>query len=353
MTSFVITAPDGKRYKVSGSGTKEEALAEFQKQWKPQDAAPSAKDQEQTALKDKLYPPGSWGRTFSDLTDVSMDTVTRGFGSKLFGDQARVEQARENLPASAELAADIPSTIVSMPYRGAGAVTGALEGVANAYGHQKNWVPGMSDLGDMATQGAEGGVLGWLGGRLGNMVGKKLAQREAKAAQPYKTDAEFLAANKRAQEEVSDTASKLDYGKRAERLNAARAAQGGSKDAFATMMAGMDMPAGEKAIVDKLTKPSMLRTAASAVDEFAPKKFSLPALAAETIAFGGVPWMTLKGLAAKKGLNMAANATDKVGRVDDLAAMIRDPSGRGLALDPAISARWRDAFAKAGVGLGR
>lgn len=349
MTSFVITAPDGKRYKVSGSGTKEEALAEFQKQWKPSDTAPS--------------PPGGktpegevgWLTPIDDTMRIAADTMSRGYLDKLLGPEAQAHtlRSRERTSDWVETPTDIASAVVSMPYRGAGAVTGALEGVANAYGHQKDWVPGMSDVGDMALQGAEGGVLGWLGGKAGGVIGKKLAEREAKAAQPYKTDAEFLAANKRAQEEVSDTATKLDYGKRAERLNAARAAQGGSKDAFATMMAGMDVPAGEKAIVDKITKPGVLRTASNAVDELAPKKLSLPALAAEAIAFGGVPWMTLKGLAAKKGLNMAANATDKVGRVDDLAAMIRDPSGRGLTLDPEISARWRDAFAKAGVGLGR
>lgn len=37
MATYQITAPDGNKYNVSGDGTQEEALAEFQKTWKPAD----------------------------------------------------------------------------------------------------------------------------------------------------------------------------------------------------------------------------------------------------------------------------------------------------------------------------
>jgi hypothetical protein len=49
MPSYLITAPDGKKYKVTGNGTKEDALAHFQAQYaSQQQPAPQPKQPDVT-----------------------------------------------------------------------------------------------------------------------------------------------------------------------------------------------------------------------------------------------------------------------------------------------------------------
>ena len=77
MPTYEITAPDGKRYEVSGDGTAEEALAHFQSQYKPRD--PSEYDHTSKAWQDKYGPTSTMGGAQKGLA---------GFG-KAFVDLAR------------------------------------------------------------------------------------------------------------------------------------------------------------------------------------------------------------------------------------------------------------------------
>src|SRR5262245_17380062 len=74
-------------------------------------------------LREQAY-EGSILQPFVDATNLSMDAVTRGFGSKLFGDQDEVARSRERLPAAVTVPVDIASYAASAPYH----VTSALAG---------------------------------------------------------------------------------------------------------------------------------------------------------------------------------------------------------------------------------
>jgi hypothetical protein len=126
--------------------------------------------------KTELFPPGPL-RTFDDLTAASMDAVTRGFGTKLFGGEAQ-DRAQDQIDrqGAAAIPAQVAGTVVASPYRvggmGVGALAGGLEGALSAYGHQKDWVPGWNEALDIGKGAVAGSGLGAAGAKLGEWAGK-------------------------------------------------------------------------------------------------------------------------------------------------------------------------------------
>ena len=117
-------------------------------------------------------------RGYADKMSDLNATVPRGQGNELTGggNAEKTAAARERMPDYLEFPSDVIAAIGSAPYqvgsRLFGAVSGGLEGMADAYGHQKNWVPSAEDTKDIITQGAIGTGAGAAGSELGRWGGK-------------------------------------------------------------------------------------------------------------------------------------------------------------------------------------
>jgi hypothetical protein len=110
---------------------------------------------------------GGMVQTADDYIRVIADSATRGFLDKALGgdEQAKTRMARQRIGWGGSTAADIGGYLMTSPYKvassGVGALIGGAEGLASAYGHQKNWVPtSLSDFGNLATGTAVGAATG-------------------------------------------------------------------------------------------------------------------------------------------------------------------------------------------------
>ena len=135
MPSYVITSPEGKKFKVSGEGTKEDALAHFQSTYKPQtEQQKPEQGTGRTALEQGLQ-----GATFG-FADELTDRLGAGIASLATGEKygdllkeargmskERMAQQMEQNPATS-IASNIGGALLT---GGAGATTKAGTAAAN------------------------------------------------------------------------------------------------------------------------------------------------------------------------------------------------------------------------------
>jgi hypothetical protein len=259
------------------------------------------------------------------------------------------------MPDWVELPTDVGAAVYGSPYRiagaGMGAVAGGLEGMASAYGHQKGWVP---DVGNMLWEGGKGAVLGAGGAKLGQKIGDWWGGRQAAKELPYKTDADVEAAANKSFKEDPTSPQTLDLYDRTARLEAARAAQGEGRGAFAKLQPGNEAEAVAQAAI---AKGKSLTTRAGELASMAGKTFSGPGMVAEMMIPPHIPWKTLAGMAVATAANKAGKSqwATRVpeAAAEHLATIIRDPKGVGAVADPATVAAARSLFAKTMIGASR
>lgn len=305
-----------------------------------------------------------------DLMRTGADTATRGYLDKLQGPeaQAKTAAARERMPDWVEVPTDIATAVETSPYKiagmGTGALFGGLEGAASAYGHQKDWVPDLQGAEDILKSAGLGVVAGAGGAKLGEKIGDWWSGRQAAKAQPYKTNAELEAAAARSTDPTLQA--------RVDRIADVQAAQGSTRDEFANMMAGMQgaTPAESAKVADIAGNKGFLEKAGTNPVTKAASFFGRG-------SGGGraVDWLASIGTDAAlhslipipgvvTGTRLAATGLHALGsgdwakrvpqsQLNELEAIIRDPSGRGISADPATVAKWRDAFSKMTAGYGR
>jgi hypothetical protein len=237
---------------------------------------------------------GKPARFMSDLTNVGMDAMTRGMASKIQGEQAQADTraSRERLSGAVELPADIAGAVMGAPYKiggmVGGGVAGGLEGVASAYGHQPNWIPGRDDLMNMGYEGVKGAALGSGMAKIGQKLGEWWSGKGAKATAKYPTDKDLAeAATKSAFEDVASAKSQ-DLLARTQRLDAARKAQGEGQGAFEKLQpANPAEAAAIKKIAERGTGfGSKVQDAASATTRWTGKKLT------EGMGAGGLNFAT-------------------------------------------------------------
>jgi hypothetical protein len=209
MATYLITAPDGRKYRVSGEGSKEEALAHFQSRFNAQPAFD--RDAFMASEREKYSPTGSntenflagTGKAFSDLGLGARQFSTElgnavGLGRIMpgsFGDQEVMRQQQEaaerqqrdqalmdtgagmagNLTGNLAAAAPtmmIPgaNTVAGSSLAGAG--MGMLQPAASAEQRAMN-----TGLG-----AGLGAVTQWGGGKVADWAGDALTSRASKAA---------------------------------------------------------------------------------------------------------------------------------------------------------------------------
>lgn len=285
----------------------------------PQEQAPAAPEGEV-----------GWLTPVDDSMRVAADSISRGYLDKLSGEEAQQHTARsrERLPGWVETPIDIAAAVASSPYRigsaGAGALAGAAEGAASAYGHQEGWVPGW----DVLKGAAVGAATGGLGAKAGEWLGGGKAIRDAEAVAPPPNATQ--AAN----------------------VDRIVAAKGSTREEFGKLMADLEnAPPEVQAKVAEIVGGKSLTSRAG---EMIPK----------TLTEGGIERTMLAALTLgpkAAAVRVGAQGLKKAGEsdwankvparsLDDLAAM----AAKGeLEIDPATIDRWRDAFAKAGIGYGR
>lgn len=214
MADYIITAPDGRKFKISGNGTKEEALAHFQSQYQPQpDPGPNVTQADLMGQGAKTkartdYEALPWyGKPLVAANDLfSLFASNASFGladkaaaaarSAMLGtnyadERAKIDQSLQDARDRAGGAGTVAEIggMVATPVKAAGAgltatrlpkmggllglgVDSAAMGAADAYGHDQN-----------VGQGAlAGGLLGLAGGALVKGASKVISPLLADAA---------------------------------------------------------------------------------------------------------------------------------------------------------------------------
>lgn len=302
------------------------------------------------------------GQTLDDSMRLIVDTASRGYVDKWMGpeEQAKTEAARQR-QGWGGTAVDVASAVASSPYKvgsaAAGAGYGALEGAASSYAHSDSWVPDPLQIGKDALIG---GATGGFGAKVGEWFGGRQANKAADAAQPYKSDAALDDAVSASA--LDDELNRLDISPRTEDLasraaaiEAARAAQGGGRGAFARMAAGMDDPAMAYKAADIAGGPRSVTAAVGGAADRLGKNATLPVLLADAVASGGIPYRALAGMGARKLLSQAGQsnwATRVPGReIEDFASIARNVNG--IEPDQLLIDSWRDRASKVFSGYGR
>lgn len=219
MASYIITGPDGKKYKVTGEGSKEDALAHIQQQQGGSGQTPQregllykipvvgraiqtaeeavepyiGRPPDQQALNDfGRVGLDSYSFGLKDLAENSRAKTAAGFGIPEAGpdpDQQKLtREARERLGPVGAFGADVVGGIVSpgMPLKVMNATTragriglNALEGgagnVANEWTHGERdpWALAKAGAVGSGASGAFSAVGDWIGGLRANRAGRK------------------------------------------------------------------------------------------------------------------------------------------------------------------------------------
>jgi hypothetical protein len=343
-----------------GAFTKQELIAASRKAEAEGDSARAKRLAEMSmqadSPTDKLRDPNTvMGRVFQaidDPTAVAMDAFTRGFGHT---EQAAtdVRAARERLPAAEELPADIAGGVMGSPYRvagaGWGAVAGGAEGIANAYGHESNWVPSRDDLAHMAVEGGKGAVLGTIGAKAGEKIGNWWAGKKAPAPE-FPTDADLETGAYNAIGTNDPRANEL--ADRTQRLDAARKAQAtGDPEAYKTLTPANPLEASTLAAVQRGASriPDYLKTGGRVLSGRGGSAMTaIPAniLNAKTGGFTGGAGLTAE--AVGNFFSKPPSVNPKL--AEAYATAIRNG---GDLKDPKLIEMARTLLSQAGVGAGK
>jgi hypothetical protein len=209
MATYLITAPDGRKYRVTGEGTKEEALAHFQSRFNAQPAFD--RDAFMASEREKYSPTGTGtenflagaGKAFSDLGFSARQFSTElgnavGLGRIMpgsFGDQEVMRQQQE---AAERQRRDQPLMDTTAGF--AGNITGNIAAAAPTM-----MIPGANTVAGASLTGAGMGMLQpaasseervmntglgaglgavgqWGGGKIADWAGDALTSRAANAA---------------------------------------------------------------------------------------------------------------------------------------------------------------------------
>lgn len=228
MPTYEITAPDGNKFRVSGEGTQEEALAHFQQQYQPQNVGPPvpmsvsnpAEYDASSPQYQAKYGPTAGSSTLDNLragAGKAFVDLGRGAG-QMVGLESRqdVAQSRaQDAPLMATTAGkvgnvvgNVAATVPAMAIPGANTVAGA-----GLLGAGFGFMQPSTSTGETLINtglGAGAGALGqWGGNKVASAVGSKLAGREAAAAQEASLNSErdaVLAASQKAGYKVPPTA---------------------------------------------------------------------------------------------------------------------------------------------------
>jgi hypothetical protein len=183
---------------VATLGEIEDAIRVADKAGRKSDVVALAKERERLLAEQPTSTIGKGFQTVDDLFRISADTMTRGGLDKVLdttpfygSEQEKTRASRERVSDWVEAPLDVASAVIASPYRIgstlAGAGFGGLEGAVSTYMHQPNWVPSLSEAGDIATGAGTGALAGAGGAKLGEWGGKaysKLAGRDVPNTAP-------------------------------------------------------------------------------------------------------------------------------------------------------------------------
>lgn len=203
MPTYEITAPDGKRFRVSGDGTADEALAHFQQQYTPQSfsgqpvplqVSNPAEYAPQSPQFQAKYGPTAGASTLDNLragAGKAFVDLGRGTGQML-GLESRqdVAQSRaQDAPLMAttagkvgNVAGNVAATLPALAIPGANTVAGA--GLVGAgLGFLQPSTSTKETLTNTGLGAAAGAAGQYVGNKVASAVGNKLASRSAAAAE--------------------------------------------------------------------------------------------------------------------------------------------------------------------------
>jgi hypothetical protein len=198
MPTYEITAPNGKRYQITGEGSQEEALAHFQKRYEST-FDPSEVDPISPEFKDKYGPtaPRSTGLLTSaaEYRDIlagagkAFVDLGRGAGQLLgLVSNEDVQASRERdapLMETGEgrvgnIVGGIAATAPALAIPGANTVAGAAA-IGGAYGALQPSTSTKERLTNTAVGGIVGGGTQYVGQKIASFLGTKIANKAAKA----------------------------------------------------------------------------------------------------------------------------------------------------------------------------
>jgi hypothetical protein len=328
---------------------------------------------------------GGMVQTADDYIRVIADSATRGFLDKALGgdEQAKTRMARQRIGWGAT-AGDVAGYLMTSPYKvlssGAGALIGGAEGLASAYGHQKNWVPtSLSDFGNLAAGTAigagTGAVAPWL---VNTALGKEARAtasdltkenfpvNEAEHAKQIADNAASIKAIKdsgRAPGGVTDTLGP-ELAAKSANLDAINQAAAGAnpRDALAKAVQGMPnaSPEAQRIAQGIADKPnSLLQTAGNlgskigyggrGATENVGTTLGLEALLPHIgIPYGAVTGARTTGHILDKVAQMNAKLNPQ--EIEQLKLAILNPEGKVVAPDYSSLANQRDMLAKISIG---
>lgn len=315
-----------------------------------------------------LMDPGKALQAADDMARIGADTATFGFADPLIGnltgndERAKTNEARERA-GWAGTALDVATAAATAPAMASKFVGNGI-GRLLGYGAEGAGQAALSAVGHGERNPAEiikdalmGGGLGAAGSAIGGKVGSWLSRRKAKADQLYKSadDVEGAAWT------ASDPAAAQDLAARGKRARAVEDATAkAKKDAGILRNRGGNLeeptqkrfgeidtsgyPAEEASRVKQIAEGTMKRNLAAMAGGLSPARGGAQLLG--HIMTGGAFTPLAAAAEAAQGVGRRATARE----IEELGALVRDPSGKGLKTDPETVRKIRDLFARTMVG---
>ena len=190
MAVYQVTAPNGKKYRIKGEGTAEEALAHFQQRYQST-VDPAEVDPSSSEFQAKYGPTAGMGagERFLAGAGKAFTDIGRGAG-QLMGltSTEDVQASRERdvplMQSKAALAGNITGGIAAaapaMLIPGAGTVAGAAA-IGGAYGALQPTTLTKERLANVGIGAATGGAAQAIGNKVSGYVGQRIANRVARA----------------------------------------------------------------------------------------------------------------------------------------------------------------------------
>jgi hypothetical protein len=188
MPTYRITAPDGRKFRITGEGSEQEALAQFQAQYYSKGEAglklrePGEYDTESREYREKYGPVSASSGLDNFRAGIAANALNRGasLGNMvgLMSDESRAELMQKNAPVmnttGGKVGGFVGDVASTLPFGGfTGGVAGATAGGA-ALGLSD---PNAQGAADRIKSTALGGALGYAGGKLGQWGANALARR--------------------------------------------------------------------------------------------------------------------------------------------------------------------------------